>query len=327
MATVLVIGAGGVLGGLVAEAFAEAGWDVRRASRRPAGEPGACLVDLDRPETLASALEGADVAVSTVPHPRLTAERHVLEHGGTLLSVVAFTPEEARPLRELASRARGTVVLNAGLMPGVTNLVAAELLHAHPQADGLELAMTASTSGTMGRAGGAFGYENVTTRRRHRTAEIALPPPFGTRTCPEFAEGCDGWLGALAEGRDVHSYLCFAERLQHEALLLANRLGACRALPRSRFVVEHRPGRRGASRNAVAEWVAVARGGSRLAAATVECEGDYRGTAAAALVFAERLLEDGRASGCFDVHELIGLDEVAARLEEEGVRVVEQQAG
>jgi hypothetical protein len=324
MGVVLIIGARGVLGALIADAFERAGWEVRRGSRHAAGQPGDRLLDLDRPETIAQALEGVELAVTAAPHPQMPAERHVLEHGGTLLSVVAVSAEEARALRALAARARGTVVLNAGLIPGVTNLVAADLLRAHPDADGVELVMTASASGTLGRAGGEFAYDNLRTRGRHRTLAVPLPAPYGTRRCIEFAEGADGWLGELADGRDVNAYVCFVQRPLHAALLAANALGACRALPRSRFVVEHRPASQGASRDAVAEWVALTRDRRRVAAATVECEGDYRATADAAVAFAERLLSSSHAAGCFDLHELLTLDELAPRLAQDRIRVVSQ---
>ncbi|HEX4806255.1 MAG TPA: hypothetical protein VFU94_10155, partial [Conexibacter sp.] len=281
MQSAVVIGARGVLGGLIADALAQAGWSVRRGVRTTPDRPGEALLDLDRPDTLAPAMDGADLVVTTVQHPRLVAERHVLEHGGTLLSVVALTGGELRPLAALAPRARGTVVPNAGIMPGLTNLVAAELLRSHPDADGVELVLTASASGTRGRAGGAFAYDNLRTRRRHRTVAVPLPAPLGRRTCVEFAEGCDGWLGDLADGRDVRSHLLLVQRLQQRGLLAANAAGACRLLPRGQFAGERRAGAGGASRDAVAEWVAVTRAGRRLAAATVECEGDYRGTAAA----------------------------------------------
>jgi hypothetical protein len=321
---VLIIGARGVLGSLVADAFERSGWDVRRGSRHATEDPGWRLLDLDRPDTIAPALDGVDVAVTVVPHPEMPAERYVLEQGGRLLSVVAVSAEEARPLRALGPRARGTVLLNAGLMPGVTNLVAADLLRAHPDADGVELVLTASASGTLGRAGGEFVYANLRTRRRHRTAAIPLPAPYGTRRCLEFAEGSGGWLGDLADGRDVRAYLCLAQRVRHDGLLAANALGACRALPRAQFVAEHPPGRRGASRDAVAEWVAVTAAGRRVAAAAVECEGDYRATAEVAVVFAERMRSDAPAAGCFDPHELLAYDELAPRLAERGVRVVPQ---
>lgn len=325
MRSALVIGARGVLGGLVSDALAHAGWDVRRGVRRALERPDEVLLDLDRPETLTPALGGADLVVTTVQHPRLAAERHVLEHGGVLLSVVALTRAETRPLAALAPRARGTVVPNAGIMPGLTNLAAAELLRAHPDADGVELVLTASAAGTRGRAGGAFAYDNLRTRSRHRTVAVPLPAPLGRRTCIEFAEGCEGWLGGLADGREVRAHLLLVQRLQHRGLLAANAAGVCRLLPRSQFAGERRAGADGASRDPVAEWVAVTRGGRRLAATTVECDGDYRGTASAVVAFAEAAHGRELPPGCHEPQQLFALEQLAPQLAQGGVRIVPQQ--
>ncbi|HXE46063.1 MAG TPA: hypothetical protein VN635_12815 [Conexibacter sp.] len=324
MRSVLVIGARGVLGSLIADALAQDGWMVRRGVRAAPEGPDEVLLDLDRPDTLAPALGGTDLVVTTVQHPQLVAERHVLEHGGTLLSVVALTRAETRPLAALAQHARGTVVPNAGIMPGLTNLAAAELLRSHPGADGVELVLTASASGTRGRAGGAFAYDNLRTRARHRTVAVPLPAPLGRRTCIEFAEGCDGWLGDLADGREVHSHLLLVQRLPQRGLLAANAAGACRLLPRGQFAGERRAGADGASRDPVAEWVAVTRAGRRLAAMTVECEGDYRGTATAIAAFAEAAHGRELPPGCHEPQQLFTVEELAARLAQDGVRIVPQ---
>jgi hypothetical protein len=320
----LVIGARGVLGGLIADALEHAGWSVRRGIRATPERPGEVLLDLDRPATIAPALAGVEVAVTTVEHPELAAERHVLEHGGTLLSVVALTVAQTRPLAALASQARGTVIPNAGIMPGLTNLAAAELLRTHPDADGVELVLTASAAGTRGRAGGAFAFDNLRSRSRHRTAAIPLPAPLGRRTCIEFAEGSDGWLGALADGREVRAHLLLVQRAQQLGLLAANAAGVCRLLPRAQFSSERRAGADGASRDPVAEWVAVLRDGQRLAATTVECEGDYRGTACAAVAFAEAAVKRELPPGCHEPQQLFALAQLTPRLTRDGVRIVAQ---
>jgi NAD(P)-dependent dehydrogenase (short-subunit alcohol dehydrogenase family) len=76
---VLVLGAQGVLGTVLARTFAEEGWTVVRAGRRP--EADLRLVDLDRPKTLGDALDGVDLVANPVPDERLAAERVVVEHG------------------------------------------------------------------------------------------------------------------------------------------------------------------------------------------------------------------------------------------------------
>ena len=75
-----------------------------------------------------------ELVVNTVPHPALLAERFVLEWGGTLINISALPAAAGRSLRAVAGGARGTVLMNAGLAPGVTTLVAADLLHRHPDA-------------------------------------------------------------------------------------------------------------------------------------------------------------------------------------------------
>jgi hypothetical protein len=319
--TALVIGARGTLGSLVADAFEHAGWEVRRGSR---GDDGGVLVDLDRPETVAAALDGADVAVNTVPHTGLSAERAVLERGGALIGVATLPFAVTQSLREEAgagSAARGTVVLNAGIAPGVTNLVAADLLREHPSADEVEIALTFAAGGVNGRAGREFAHRGLAATRRHRTATIPLPEPFGERRCLEFAEGERGWLGAVAADRAVRTYACFSERPIHATLLALNRIGATGAFARVAAVAGPKGPPRRPSSEPIAQWVAVLRGGERLAARTVEAKGDYVSTAAVALALAERLREAG-APGCFDPEELFGLEELAPRLREAGVEVV-----
>src|SRR2546429_7724968 len=84
---VLVLGAQGVLGSVLARSFADEGWEVLRAGRRP--ESGVRLVDLDRPETLRHVLEDVDLVANPVPDERLVAEEVVLERGPALVNVSA----------------------------------------------------------------------------------------------------------------------------------------------------------------------------------------------------------------------------------------------
>src|SRR3954453_21734649 len=72
--TVLVIGAGGAVGGAVAAAFEDAGWRGLRGGR---GSGADVRLDLDAP----SRLPETDIVVNTVPHPGLAAERLVLGSG------------------------------------------------------------------------------------------------------------------------------------------------------------------------------------------------------------------------------------------------------
>src|SRR5439155_8141608 len=132
-----------------------------------------------------------------------------------------------------------------------------------------------------------------------------------------------GWFDDLAGGRKATTYVCFAERRAAAPLLALNRLGALSLLPRAAFTAGRGKVPDEASREPVAEWVAVRRGGTRVAARTVEGEGDYRSTALSTLAMAEALrTRDER--GCFHPEDLFSLADLEPRLRELGVRVVPQ---
>jgi hypothetical protein len=317
---VLIIGARGVLGALTANAFREAGWKVRSTARQAA--PEQIALDLDSSESVAAVLEENELIVNTVPHPRLLAERAVLERGGVLINTSAMPAAAARSLRAVAGGARGTVLMNAGLAPGVTNVVAADLLHHHPNAEELEIVFTLSGDAPRGPAGADFLYRGLTAVARHRTTVIPLPEPFGERRCLGFAEGDSAWLGGIAEGRVVRLYICIAEAAAHEQMLRLNRDGAMNHLPRS--LIESLPLSTDAapSGEPVAHWIGVKTTGRRLAARTVECRGDFLHAARSTVVFAETLRRHQPPGGCFDPEEVCTLSQIESRLRAAGVTVV-----
>lgn len=316
---VLIIGARGVFGTLTVRAFRDAGWEVRRAVRHP--HAGEVCVDLDRPETISAALREHELVVNTVPHPSLLAERAVLERGGVLINTSALPAAAGRSLRAVAGGARGTVLMNAGLAPGVTTIVAADLLRGHPEADELEIVFTLSSTAPRGPASADFLHRGLTAVARHRTALVPLPEPFGERPCVGFGEGDAGWLGGVAEGRIVRVYVCLAERSAHERMVALNRDGAMRGL--SRAGCRTRPSARGApSDEPVAHWIAAKRADRRLAARTVECLGDAVHAARSTVMFATALSAGDRRGGCFGPEEIWALGEIRAELEAAGMRVV-----
>jgi NAD(P)-dependent dehydrogenase (short-subunit alcohol dehydrogenase family) len=320
---VLVIGAHGVLGGALARAFEDAGWRVVRGVRRGDGARGFILADLDRPETVAAAISGVDLVVDPVPHPELTAERVVLREGGVLIDVAMRPAADSRRLRAEATGARGTVVLNAGRTPGVSNLVAADLLAAHPDADEVEIVFSFAAGGVTGRAGGQSIHRHLTSARRHGTAVIPFPAPVGPTRCLRFAESEDGWLGDLAGGATVATYARFSPRALHHAVLGVNALRLMQALPLAAFVPRGRNRPTELTTEPVVEWVGVRREGALLAARTITGAGNYRLTAAATLVLAEALLDragrDGARRGCFEPQELFSLTELEADLRQRGL--------
>jgi hypothetical protein len=314
------------LGWATVRAFEDAGWTVLRGARSEiAGEPTR-QIDLERPESIAPAIEGVDLVVNTVPSELMTAESHVLQRGGILLNSSAAPVSAGQRLEAGVSDPQGSVLLNAGLAPGITNVVAAELLAHHPEADELELVLTVSMAGMKGKAGGEFAHRHLTATCRHHTAEVPLPQPFGVRKCLEFAEPERAWMTAVPGDLQIHTYLCMAERLPHEAFLAANALGAMRLLPRLAFVAgAKRPAE--PTRETVTEWVGVLSGGRRIAARTVESAGDYVGTARASVILGEALLrhaDDSLAPGCLFPESEFTLDELSPSLSAAGIRVVDQ---
>jgi hypothetical protein len=322
---VLVIGAHGVLGSALVRAFEDSGWRVVEGVRRSDGARGSTIVDLDRPETVAAEIAGVDLVVDTVPHPELTAERAVLREGGALIDISMRPAAAARQLRAETTSARGTVVLNAGRTPGVSNLVVADLLAAHPDADAVELVFSFAAGGVSGRAGGESLHRHLTSARRHSTEVIPFPAPVGPTRCLRFAESEDGWLGELAGRRAVATYARFSPRALHRAVLGVNALRLMQALPLAAFLP------RGGNRpielttESLTEWVAVRRQGAHLAARTITGAGNYRVAAAATLVLAEALLDparrDGVRPGCFEPQELFSLPDLEADLRQRGVAV------
>jgi hypothetical protein len=320
---VCVIGAQGTLGNIVVQQFASAGWTVYPAGRQADRREGFRQLDLDRPETFDPALQDVDLVVSTVSHPRLTAERWILEHGGLLVNCSHTHARAAASIATEARECKGTVLLNAGLVPGVANLAAAELLERHPQADRLEIAFTVLNAGTAGRAGGEFAHEGLTSQSHHPVVKLPMTGSFGQLACIEVAGQEDFGFGGVAGSRQIEVYLGFADRPLSVALRALNALHLMRLLPRAAFAVK-RGAQEEASQEPTAVWIGVRLGAERLSASMIECKGDYRTTAASARVFGEKLVIDNRP-GCFNPEDLFSLGDLASPLREMGLRVTRER--
>jgi hypothetical protein len=322
---VLVIGARGALGALVADAVRQYGWAVRQSSRDPIPPPDFHYVDLTDPATLAPALDGVDLVITTVPDPTLAAERHVLKRGGVLLNLSAGPATALRSLRRQAGQAKGTVVMNAGIAPGVTNLLAAQLLEENPGADEAELVFTVTAKGTGGAASADFAHRGFTGQGHHRVKQVTLPEPFGSRRVLGFAEPDGGWLGPMADGLTVSPYICLAERSLGAMMRTLNAVRLISKLPRAALGPGRRTAVEEASREPVAHSVAVLREGRRLDYRLVVGQGDFRMAASSGIVFAEALLgRDGRVSvqpGAWYPEEVLSLNRVEASLRRAGIDV------
>ena len=322
---VLVIGARGALGALVADAIRRHGWAVRQSSRDPSPPPDFQYVDLADPATLAPALDGVDLVITTVPDLTLAAERHVLNRGGILLNLSAGPATALRSLRLQAGQPKGTVVMNAGIAPGVTNLLAAQLLQEHPEADEVELVFTVTTKGTGGPASAGFAHRGFTGRGHHRVKQVRLPEPFGSRRVLGFAEPDGGWLGPMADGLTVSPYICLAERSAGAMMRTLNAVRLISKLPRAALRSGRPAAVQEASREPVAHSVAVLRDGQPLDYRLVVGQGDFRMAASSAVVFAEALLgRDGSLAaqpGAWYPEEILALNRVEASLRQAGIDV------
>lgn len=309
-----------MLGTAVAERFESAAWTVHRAGRRPDSREGFRQLDLDLPESLPSALSGLDLVISSVPDPSFAAERVILERGGVLINC-SHAPARSAASITAAGEPQGTVLLNAGLVPGLSNLMASELLEKYPEADCIEVAFTLDGSATAGRAAGEFVHHALTSRHHHRAIRLPMPEPFGELACIEVAEGEDGGFAGSPGGRKVETYFGFRPRPLSIALRATNALRLMSVLPRVAFAVD-RGDAAEPSREPTVVWVGVRLGAQRLGASVLSCEGDYFTTAAAAQAFAELLLAGGtHRPGCFNPEDLFSLSDLLPALDPIGVRV------
>lgn len=317
-----VIGGQGALGRVVAESLRSAGWSVHPAGRRPDGRDDFRLIDLQQPSSIGPALRDVDLVLSTVPDPGFVAERWVLEHGGLLVNC-SHAPGAAAAglMEEIGSHCSGSALLNGGLVPGVANLIAADLLDRHPEADTLEVAFTVLREGTAGRGGAEFVHSGLAARSRHQAIVLPMPAPFGELRCIEIHESEDCGFAGVADGRRVRNYLGFGDRPAAWALQTANALGLMRLLPRIAFTGGS-GGMGPPSQEPTAIWIGARKGKTLLGASTAKCEGDYRVTALAARLFGEALVANPRP-GCFNPEDLFALGDFVSPLNEMGVRIAQ----
>lgn len=318
----LVIGANGVLGRVLVEQLTQGGWDVQRGTRDPDAPPGSIRVNLNEPGTVAVAIREVGLVINTAPDLKLTAERMVLESGGLLINVSAMPSSAAQELRDQPGPFRGTVMMNAGVAPGLTNLVAADLINRYPSADQIDLVFTVSAKSPVGEAGSEFAYRGLTSVNRHKTIKVTLPPPYRRRRCIGFAETERAWLGEIAGGRTVNTFICFTERPANFLMLVMNQAGLIRRAAAA--IVKAAPSRSGTSepgREPIAHRISLSLHGQPLVAATLRAQGDYSAAAVATACIARALLTDPtkRRPGVFDPDQLLEWTDVEGDLRRSGV--------
>lgn len=321
--TVLVIGAQGTLGSFIARAFADAGWMVTRAGRRPEDSPDFRRLNLDDADSFSDACREADVVVNTAQHHELAPERTTLRQGGTLINLTDLSLLDRARLTQAATGAEGLVVTDAG-MAGVAYLAIRELLGEHPEADGAEYALMFANSMSMGRAGALFAHRLLTGSTHHPTVTIPFPEPIGRRRCLRLAGHAAEVLPAAVAGRQTHYCLLMQPPPLQGLLLALNALRLVSLLPRAMLTAGTGKVPDAPSTERVCDWVAVTHAGNRLATRTIEGNGYYAMTAAATVTFAEALSTpsaDAAPSGLHSVDELLTLVELHPALRQRGIAV------
>ena len=136
MSHVAVLG-GGAVGSLIAHELLALGHTVRLLDSSPAvlrenqdRSPALQTIRFDGtdPGAFASALEACELAVNALPgHLGHRSLKAIIETGTDCVDL-AFTPEDPRTLDPAARASEATVVVDAGVAPGLSNLLAARLL-------------------------------------------------------------------------------------------------------------------------------------------------------------------------------------------------------
>ena len=138
-----------------------------------------------------------------------------------------------------------------------------------------------------------------------------------------------GWLSdELLGERGVRMGVYWRERTLEALFRSLNTLHMIGGTPRVTFVAGRRRVPSEATREPICEWVAVNRGGERLAARAIHGRGDYRMTAASTIACAEALLQlrdtDTQLRGVFAPEELFTLSELQPAFERLGFGIRER---
>ena len=317
----LVIGAQGVLGALTVRAFEAAGWTVRSAARRP--RPGQIELDLDRPDSIAAAVDEQSSWSIPCRIADLPAERLCPRARRRADQRLRPPRRRGRSLRAVAGGARGTVVMNAGLAPGVTTIVAADLLSRHPTASELEIVFTLSLAVPRGPASADFVHRGLTARAASPNRADSTPEPVRRAPLPGLwrerrrlarrhrrgpdrssvrlhrrAGGARTPARAQRRRRDVQpAEIAYRDAKARRKRRRRRRTG--RALGRGRFATDD-----GWAPERCNAW-----GGSLSAARST-------------VVFANVLRAEPPPLGCFDPEEIWTLSGIEAKLQDAGIRVV-----
>ena len=193
MSRILVIGGFGFYGQRVVEDLRARGHSVLASARALAGREGLEL-ELQDPEAYAKLGEFELVvnASDSVGAPPDALAKQVLEFGGTWIEMSAHEPTVERLLElDVGPHPLGSLIIGAGLFPGLSTVLARAVVEAHPGSQELELGVRLSPLSGAGPGNCALMSESLYLRasryedgalRRSLTA-------IGARAELEFSDG------------------------------------------------------------------------------------------------------------------------------------------
>lgn len=288
-ARALVVGAQGVHGSFIVHELREHGWDVLRAGRRAEPAEDFRCIDLNAPITSGAIPDDARLIISTVPHGDLLLEQHVLEKGGILLSPACVPRLALHKLNLYQGKAKGVVVPHAGLTPGLSNLLAADLLKNATEVINLAIGLTFRALSASGAEGRKWVFGLLAKSAVTPVTQVRLPSPLNVRRYMSTDLAAEGWLSDPDRPPSQRLEFCFIERIL-DALLrglsslrwvsLFSRIAAPGYLHRT-----PKP-----TQEPIFQWATARAADGRESGWLVSAHGDYRSTAAAVRIFAEAVM-------------------------------------
>ncbi len=198
--TILIVGGYGQVGGRVAAMLSrQLGGRIivaGRSAERAAGLAGqlgervhARSVDLADASTFAAATEAVDLVIMCVDLHDTAFVEHCLERGIHYLDISAEyeTIREIAKLDPVARRGGATAVLGAGLIPGLSNLMASRGVGRMKAATRVENAFLVGLGEEHGLASLLWTFGHLGDPGYRAQAKIDFGPPYGERTVLHYA--------------------------------------------------------------------------------------------------------------------------------------------
>jgi hypothetical protein len=325
MPKAVVIGAQGTLGAFVANELKVRGWDVLRTGRRPESARDFRRIDLSDRGTWGNTFSEAQLIISTVPHEKLLLEQHVIEAGGLLLSPATVPRVALEALEASQHNAQGVVIPHAGLTPGLSNLLAADLLEANPDAVELAVGLTFKALGASGQAGRKWVFRLFAEGGVLPVHGVRLPAPLGSRLCVSADLSVEGWFSSKVGPSVQRLEFCIVER-SIDALLrglsslhlttLFSRVAESAYLRKIQTPTDEQ----------IYQWVWVRQPSGAPKGWLISATGDYRSTAIAVRIFAEaacRLHADSRLPrGLVRLQEVLKMNDVRTEFAASGISIL-----